>query len=80
MFGSLFGLLTTTLKTWNVFLLNTFSLKDKKKINDKNKYITLFLAGFYIKRNAYICNMTQDRTTSNLSQLPKSNLNDKRKF
>ena len=57
MFGSLFGLLTTTLKTWNVFLLNTFSLKDKKKINDKNKYITLFLAGFYIKRNAYICNM-----------------------
>ena len=26
-------------------------------MNSKNKYITLFLAGIYIKRNTYIFNM-----------------------
>ena len=26
-------------------------------MNSKNKYITLFLASFYIIRNTYICNM-----------------------
>ena len=26
-------------------------------MENKNKYITLFLASFYIKRNTYICNI-----------------------